>query len=93
VSETAVAEGVGASRGTEYAIVINGELAVVPHETVSYAEVVTIAYPVPPGPDTTYTVTFRKAKEPRHEGILVEGGTVEVRKEGTTFDAIPTGKS
>jgi hypothetical protein len=93
MSETAVDERDAGSRGTEFAIVINGELAVVPHETVSYAEVVAIAYPVPPGPDTTYTVTFRKAKEPRHEGILIEGETVEVKKEGTTFDVVPTGKS
>ena len=93
MSETVVTEREGESRGTEFAIVINGELAVVPHETMSYAEVVSIAFPVPPGPDTTYTVTFRKAKSPRHEGILVEGETVEVRKEGTTFDVVPTGKS
>ena len=78
---------------TEYAIVINGELAVVPHETVSYAEVVAIAYPVPPGPDTTYTVTFRKAKGSRQEGILVAGETVKVKREGTSFDVVPTGKS
>jgi hypothetical protein len=93
MSESAVAERENEERGTEFAIVINGELAVVPHETVSYAEVVNIAYPVPPGLDTTYTVTFRKAKGPRHEGILVEGETIEVRKEGTTFDVVPTGKS
>ena len=93
MSETAVDERDGGSRGTEFAIVINGELAVVPHETVFYAEVVAIAYPVPPSPDTTFTVTFRKAKEPRPEGILVEGETVEVKKEGTTFDVVPTGKS
>jgi len=93
MSETTVAEREDESRGTEYAIVINAELAVVPHETVSYTEVVAIAYPVPPGPDTTYTVTYRKAKAPRHEGILVEGETVEVKKEGTTFDVVPTGKS
>jgi hypothetical protein len=93
MSESAVTEREDESRGTEFAIVINGELAVVPHETVSYTEVVAIAYPVPPGPDTTYTVTFRKAKEPRQEGILVAGETVEVRKEGTSFDVVPTGKS
>jgi Multiubiquitin len=93
MSETAATERVEGERGTEFAIVINGELAVVPHDDVSYTEVVSIAYPVPPGPDTTYTVTFRKAKEPRHEGILVKGETVEVRKEGTTFDVVPTGKS
>jgi Multiubiquitin len=79
--------------GAEYALVINGQLAVVPNETVSYTEVVAIAYPVSPGPETTYTVTFRRAREPRHEGILVEGETVEVKKEGTTFDVVPTGKS
>jgi multiubiquitin len=64
-----------------------------PGHAARYAEVVAIAYPVPPGPDTTYTVTFRKAKGPRREGILVEGETVDVKKEGTTFDVVPTGKS
>jgi hypothetical protein len=77
----------------EFAIVINGELAVVPHGTVSYTEVVAIAYPVPPTPETTFTVSFRKAKGPRHEGLLVEGQTVEVKKEGTIFNVAPTGKS
>lgn len=77
----------------EFAIVINGQLAVVPQETVSYIEVVAIAYPVPPTPDTTFTVSFRKAKGPRHEGLLVQGQTVEVKKEGTIFNVAPTGKS
>jgi hypothetical protein len=77
----------------EFAFVINGEVAVVPHETVSYTEIVAIAYPVPPTPDTTFTVSFRKAKGPRHEGLLVEGQTVEVKKEGTIFNVAPTGKS
>jgi len=93
MTETAVTGREDEFRATEFAIVINGELAVVPHETVSYAEVVAIAYPLAPGPDTTYTVTFRKAKAPRPEGILVEGESVEVRKEGTSFDVVPTGKS
>lgn len=93
MSEAAVTEPGHEARGTEYAIVVNGVLAVVPGELVSYAEVVAIAYPVPPGPDTTYTVTYRNAKGPRHEGILVAGQTVEVRKEGTTFDVVPGGKS
>ncbi len=93
MSEATVAEHRDEARSTGYVIVVNGERAVVPNEIVSYAEVVTIAYPVPPGPDTTYTVTFRNAKGPRHEGILVEGETVEVKKEGTTFDVVPTGKS
>ena len=76
----------------EFEIVIDGELAVVPHEQVSYTEVVAIAYPVPPTADTLFTVTYRKAKQPR-EGELVEGQTVLVKKKGTVFDVTPTGKS
>jgi hypothetical protein len=93
MSEATVAEHTDETRSTDYVIVVNGERAVVPDEIVSYTEVVAIAYPVPPSPDTTYTVTFRNAKGPRHEGILVEGETVEVKKEGTSFDVVPTGKS
>ena len=76
----------------EYEIIIDSELAVVPHEEVSYAEAVAIAYPVPPAPDATYTVTYRNAKEPR-EGDLAPGQTVLVKKKGTIFDVTPTGKS
>lgn len=78
---------------TEFAFVVNGELAVVPHQEVSWTEVVAIAFPVWPSPDTTFTVTYRNAKGPKHEGILVEGGVVEVKKQGTVFDVTPTGKS
>jgi hypothetical protein len=93
MNEVAAEEPQDEAHRTEYAIVINGELAVVPHDEVSYTEVVAIAYPVPPTPDTTYRVTFRNAKEPRHEGILVEGEVVEVKETGTKFNVSPTGKS
>jgi hypothetical protein len=78
---------------TEYAIIINGELAVVPHEVVSYEEVVSIAYPVPPTPDTTFVVRYSKAAGPKHDGLLVRGQTVEVKPAGTEFDVSPAGKS
>lgn len=77
----------------EYAIVINGELAVVPHEVVSYTEVSAIAYPEQTDPNATYTVTFRKAQGPRHEGVLVEGQTVKVKHKGTVFNVTATNKS
>lgn len=77
----------------EYAIVINGELAVVPHQVVSYTEVVAIAHPEQPDPNITYTVTFRKAQVPRHEGVLVEGQAVTVKHEGTVFNVTATNKS
>jgi Multiubiquitin len=81
------------SAHTEYAIVINGELAVVPHQTVSFTEVVAIAYPVPPSPQTVFTVCYEHAEGPRHEGLLVDGQAVKVQKDGTTFDVVIAGKS
>lgn len=92
MTETAVT-GREVGPGTEFAIVINGELAVVPHETVSYTEVVAIAYPVPPSPQTVFTVSYEHAEGQQHEGLLVDGQTVTVKKDGTTFDVVIAGKS
>jgi Multiubiquitin len=92
MAEVPIPEPAGGSSRTEYAIVINGELAIVPHQIVSYTEVVAIAYPVPPTPQTLFTVSFEHGKEPR-EGMLVAGQTVEVKTEGTTFDVVIAGKS
>jgi hypothetical protein len=88
-----VSDQVEERQDTEYAIIINGQLAVVPHREVSYAEVTAIAYPVPPTPDAEFTVTYSKAEGPKHEGILIAGQVVEVKKEGTTFHVTPTDKS
>jgi hypothetical protein len=92
MAEVPTSEPAGGASRTEYAIVINGELAIVPHQIVSYTEVVAIAYPVPPTPQTLFTVSFEHGKEPR-EGMLVAGQTVEVKTEGTTFDVVIAGKS
>lgn len=73
-------------------IIVNGEQKTVPSREVSYTEVVALAYPTPPAPDTTFTVTFRNAVDPR-EGSLVDGQSVEVREEGTIFNVRATGKS
>lgn len=83
----------GKAKDKDYAIVINGELAVVQHELVSYTDVVAIAFPEQSDPNTTYTVTFRKAQGTRHEGVLVEGQTVTVKKKGTIFNVTATNKS
>jgi hypothetical protein len=82
-----------AARKEQYVIIVNGEAKTVNSDEVSYEEVVALAYSVPPAPNAIFSVTYRKAKEPRHEGSLVEGQSVEVRKEGTIFNVTPTGKS
>lgn len=51
-----------------------------------------MAYPTPPFADTFYTVTYRNAHEPK-EGTLVEGQSVEVKKDGTIFNVKATDKS
>jgi hypothetical protein len=73
-------------------IIVNGEQKTVASDDVSYEEVVKLAYPTPPSPDTRYTVTYRKAKEPK-EGSLAPGQSVEAKKEGTIFNVKTTGKS
>jgi hypothetical protein len=93
MTEAAETPHAGGAADSEYAIVINGELAVVPHQTVSFTEVVAIVYPVPPSPQTVFTVSYEHAEGPRHEGLLVDGQTVTVKKDGTTFDVVIAGKS
>lgn len=89
----AVATATDGASHTEYTIIVNGQQQVVPGPRVTYDEVVKIAYPTPPGPDPTYTVTYRNARAPRPEGSLVEGQQVEVKKEGTVFNVTATNKS
>ena len=76
----------------ESRIIVNGEPKTVESDVVSYDEVVKLAYPAPPAPNTRFTVTFRNAKEPK-EGSLAPGGSVEVKKDGTIFNVKATGKS
>ena len=81
-----------AAKHKAVSIIVNGQPKTVQSQLVSYAEVVALAYPTPPSPDTIFTVTFRNAEKPR-EGSLVDGQTVEVKKEGTIFNVRATGKS
>lgn len=82
-----------AARHKVYVIIVNGEQKTVPDKHVSYSEVVALAYPTPPSADTRFTVTYRKAKEPHHEGVLTAGHSVEIKHEGTIFNVKATGKS
>lgn len=76
----------------DYTIIVNAQEKVVESDDVSYAKVVQIAYPTPPTPDTTFTVTYRNAQHP-HEGSLIAGQSVEVKKTGTIFNVKATGRS
>lgn len=74
-------------------IIVNLEPKAMNKRVLTFLEVVTLAYPNPPmGPNIVYTVTYKKAAGPLHQGSLVEGGTVEI-KNGTIFSVTQTDKS
>jgi Multiubiquitin len=78
----------------DYEIVVNGTLADVERQEVSYEQVVNIAFPGQHDPNVTYSVAYRNADAPHGgSGILVAGGSVKVKKEGTSFNVTPSTRS
>lgn len=62
-------------------------------EKISYAQVVTLAFPdFPQHPERTYSVTYRNGEGQNHEGVLPSGGSVKV-KNGMEFNVTDTGQS
>jgi hypothetical protein len=81
-----------AAKHERFVIIVNTQPHTVESETVSYEEIVKLAYPTPPSPDARCTVTYRNAEEPK-EGSLAPGHSVEVKKKGTIFNVKATGRS
>lgn len=81
------------AREKKFHIVVNLERKEVEKRVLTFREVVAIAFPDPDfGPNVIWTVTFKKATAPTHEGTLIEGGKVEI-KNGTIFNVSKTNKS
>jgi hypothetical protein len=77
----------------EFKIFVNTEPKEVDHNVLAFDEVTELAFPdLPRGPYIVFTVTYKKAAGPKHEGSLVPGGKVEV-KTGTRFNVTRTDKS
>lgn len=74
-------------------IVVNGEPFEVEKDEISYAEVVTLAFPdYPQHPEVTYSVKYKRGHGNKPEGVLAPGGTVKVKDE-MIFNVSPTGQS
>jgi hypothetical protein len=75
-------------------IIVDGTPHEVPKkEMISYAEVVTLAYPdYPQHPEITYSVTYTRGDGRKPEGILSPGESVKV-KEGMSFVVNLSGQS
>jgi multiubiquitin len=89
---TAAASEAANEKDKDLRIIVNGEPKTVESEIVSFEQVTKLAYPEPPFPETMFTVTYRNAKKPK-EGRLVEGQSVEVKRNGTVFNVKATDKS
>jgi Multiubiquitin len=75
-------------------IIVDGTPHEVPRkEYITYAEVVTLAYPdYPQHPEITYSVTYTRGHGDKPQGILSPGGSVKV-KQGMSFNVNRTGQS
>lgn len=74
-------------------IIVNGRERTVPGKEVTFEQIVKLAFgDTPPGENTIYTITYAKAEGSKHEGTLVAGQSVKVKK-GTVFNVTPTDKS
>jgi hypothetical protein len=74
-------------------IFVNGTEDKVDKDKVTYAEVVTLAFPdFPQHPERTYSVTYKKGPNEKPEGTLSPGGSVGV-KNGMEFRVSFTGQS
>jgi hypothetical protein len=80
-------------RERAFKIIINGEPVVVRKRVLTFDEITKLAFPgLPTGPQIVFTVTFKKAAGPTHQGTLLPGGTVKI-KNGTIVNVTRTDKS
>jgi hypothetical protein len=77
----------------EYKIYVNGQEKTITTKTVSYEQIVALAFPTPiTGPNIIYTVGYEDGPHQNPMGSLMPGGKVYV-KDGMIFDVTPTDKS
>lgn len=76
-----------------YTIYVNGQEKTITTKTVSYEQIVKLAFPNPiVGHNIIYTVGYEDGPHKNPSGSLMPGGKVYV-KDGMIFDVTPTDKS
>lgn len=76
-----------------YTIYVNGQKKVIATKTVTFDEIVKLAYPTPPtGDNILYTISYEDGPPANPQGSLKEGGKVKV-KNGMIFNVTATDKS
>jgi len=76
-----------------YTIYVNGQEKKITTKTVTYEEIVKLAFPTPiTGENIIYTVGYEDGPHKNPSGSLMPGGSVHI-KNGMIFDVTPTDKS
>jgi hypothetical protein len=83
----------GPAQPRKYTIIVNGQKKVVTTKTVTFDEIVKLAFPTPPvGTNILYTVSYEDGPRANPQGSMKEGQTVKV-KNGMIFNVTATDKS
>lgn len=76
-----------------YTIYVNGQQKEITTKTLSFADLVKIAFPVPPtGENILYTVSYEDGPSENQQGSLKESQSIKVKK-GMIFNVTATDKS
>jgi len=76
-----------------YEIIVNSRSRIVNASTVTYEQIVQLAFPGQHDSNVNFSMTYRHAASAPHAGELGAGGTVEVKKKGTVFNVTRTVQS
>jgi hypothetical protein len=77
----------------KFTIIVNGQKKAVTSEILTFAQIVTLAFPTPAtGDNILYTVSYEDGPHDNPQGSLKEGGSVKI-KNGMIFNVTATDKS
>ncbi|TIM52944.1 multiubiquitin domain-containing protein [Mesorhizobium sp.] len=76
-----------------YEIIVNSRPRTVNTRTVTFEQIVQLAFPGPHEPNVVFSMTYRHAASTPHAGELGAGGSVDVKKKGTVFNVTRTVQS
>jgi hypothetical protein len=77
----------------EFNLFVNGTREDWSGELISFDQVVRLAYPSDPNPNTIYAVTYNHGPKENREGSLVQSDPPVKVKSGMRFYVTPTGQS
>ncbi len=76
-----------------FEIIVNSRPRTVNARTVTFEQIVQLAFPGPHEPNVVFSMTYRHAASTPHAGELGAGGSVDVKKKGTVFNVTRTVQS